>query len=486
MNSAKHLGMGARCSRAAISLLLVLTAHSWAVAQTAPAQFLNSAAIEIRQSAAFVQLDLPAETYARSRRNALEDLRIVDAQGERVPFALLPLRAAQIQETEQQRAAVPYPLPRKPADGSAWPSPVEVQVQGERITVRRRGGTVALAPGGSPGWLFDLGVRAAGDPAPRALRISWSGPAEFSATFDLETSDDLCTWRPAGSGQLMALSSAGAALTQPDAILPATAGRFVRLVWADPTAAPVVTDAKAIVARQDRAALDPPTELKIAASTPPLTQGVPDELAARALHFDLGGALPITQIDLQLPPGTRVAPVRVQGRTRLDEPWRDLTQAVFYRLERASGGSTSPAVAMQARVRYLRLVPDERAAKLDAAGTTLVVHARLASLVFAAQGQAPFRLLAGADSATPNPLPIATLVPGLDEERARFGKAVLGPWSEVAEAARQIDSQQRQAALRPWLLWSVLLAGVAGLGFMVWRLAQGRGAPKGEGSVEAP
>jgi hypothetical protein len=40
--------------------------------------------------------------------------------------------------------------------------------------------------------------------------------------------------------------------------------------------------------------------------------------------------------------------------------------------------------------------------------------------------------------------------------------------------ARQAEAADRQAALRPWLLWAVLLAGVAGLGFMVWRLARGR------------
>jgi hypothetical protein len=38
--------------------------------------------------------------------------------------------------------------------------------------------------------------------------------------------------------------------------------------------------------------------------------------------------------------------------------------------------------------------------------------------------------------------------------------------------ARAVEQQQRRAALRPWLLWAVLLAGVAGLAFMVWRLTR--------------
>jgi hypothetical protein len=60
----------------------------------------------------------------------------------------------------------------------------------------------------------------------------------------------------------------------------------------------------------------------------------------------------------------------------------------------------------------------------------------------------------------------------LDEERSRFGKATLGEWSEVEAVARAEKWRQRQAELRPWLLWSVLIVGVAGLSYMVWRLAR--------------
>jgi hypothetical protein len=51
---------------------------------------------------------------------------------------------------------------------------------------------------------------------------------------------------------------------------------------------------------------------------------------------------------------------------------------------------------------------------------------------------------------------------------------VVGEWTEVAAVARAVDWDHRLAALRPWLLWSVLLAGIAGLALMVWRLARQR------------
>ena len=45
-------------------------------------------------------------------------------------------------------------------------------------------------------------------------------------------------------------------------------------------------------------------------------------------------------------------------------------------------------------------------------------------------------------------------------------------WGEVAAVARAAERQTQLATLGPWLLWAVLLAGVAGLAFMVWRLTR--------------
>ena len=441
------------------------------------------APVNVQRSAPFVELALPATAYARSRRQAddgggVRDLRIVDSRDERVPFAWLAPRAGEARAIESLRDAVLYPLPARPAADGSWRSPIDIVVEGERINVRRlasRGASTGTSTDGnarSGGWLIDLGERKRGDPAPQSLRMQWTGPEEFSAGFRFETSDDLRSWRSGGAGQLLALSATSGPLTQPTVMLPANAGRFVRLVWADAAAAPALSGAKVIAATQSSVALDAPTELVFSTSPAPADKTAPDDVAQRALYYDLGGTLPLVQIDLRLAPGTRVAPVRLQGRTRDTEPWHELASSVFYRLERDTELSTSPPLALHTSLRYLRVLPDLRAAALDPSQTQLVVLAQLASLVFASQGQAPYTLWAGAEKAAPAALPVATLVPALDDERARFGRATLGDWREAADVARAADRQKQLAALRPWLLWAVLLAGVAGLAFMVWRLTR--------------
>ena len=75
---------------------------------------------------------------------ALQDLRVVDARGERVPFAVLAPRAAESQSRSSSSATPCCTRCRaRPAAGRDWRSPVEVMVQGDRISVKRSG----TAPG---------------------------------------------------------------------------------------------------------------------------------------------------------------------------------------------------------------------------------------------------------------------------------------------------------------------------------------------------
>jgi hypothetical protein len=396
-----------------------------------------------------------------------------------VPFALLAPRDEEMQTRQTWRDATLYRLPPRPADATAaWSAPVDLRVEGGRITVRQRG--AAVAPERSPGWLVDLGERAAADAAPGTLRLQWSGAAEFSVGYVLEHGNDLKTWQLAGTGQLVALAPPvasgalpGAPLSQPDVALPADVGRFLRLVWTGGGAPPALTAAQAATPVTTSVALDPPHALTVAPSAEPAGPHA-GAASGRTLHFDLGAVLPVMRIELQLPPATRVLPVQVQRRERSDARWEPAASTVFYRI----GDAVPPPLALDARARYLRLVIDERVAPPAAEGVRLVAQARLASLVFIAQGQPPLALLAGSAEAAAGALPLATLVPDADRERARFGRARLGTWTEQPEAAAHQQRQQRLATLKPWLLWSVLVGGVGALAWLVWRLARGgRPAP---------
>ena len=470
-----------RSRAAAVAAAFVAATACTAATGAEPAPLRFRAPIEIREPAPFVEMALPPAVYANVEQPGLADLRVVDGSGERVPFAVLAARSSQ-RSREVAREARLFPLPARPRPDGAWPAPVEIVVEGDRIEVRRARpgapGTTAgtkATPRSPGGWVVDLGETPPGDPPVRSLRLGWSGPPEFSAGYQLETSDDLRQWRGAGAGQLLSLQSPSGPLTQPIVPLPERSGRFVRLVWNEPAAAPALTRATAIAPEPQRVAIDAPTELTFPPTPEPLGRSADpggSEASRRSLHFDLGGVLPLVDVDLRFAAGTHVAPVRLQGRAREGDPWADVGSGVFYRLERGASVAESPAIPLSAALRYVRVLPDERAAAIEVGQVRLVVHAQLASIVFASQGKPPYALLAGSRDAPAGALPASTLVPRLDEERARFGRAVLGPFTVVEAAQREIERAEQRARLRPWLLWTVLVVGVLLLGGLVWRLAR--------------
>ena len=73
-------------------------------ASAEPAPYRYQAPIAIDAPAPFVQMALPAAAYGQVEQDDLRDLRIVDAKGERVPFAVLPPLAT-VQLSEQVREA---------------------------------------------------------------------------------------------------------------------------------------------------------------------------------------------------------------------------------------------------------------------------------------------------------------------------------------------------------------------------------------------
>jgi hypothetical protein len=469
-------------SRSLVASLAVL-----ALAPTSPpAQAAADATTEVRlyhapvtvaRQAPYIELALPGDIWRRSTWPALQDLRLLDADGARVPFALLPPAPA-AQPAEQHRAVRHYPLPPLPAGDTGGNGALDIRIDGDHLRILRPATTPA-PNGASGGWLIDLGPRTADAPVTLALALRWPDADEVHAVADLSHSDDLRQWTPAGSGPLMGLrNAAGETLRQGRLPLPPGVGRYIKLVWSDALQAPRLTGIDA-VSTGAPAPAEPLIHQQFAAQ-PPATEG-----GERALTFDLGGKLPLQRIDLDLPAGTWLVPVRWQGRSDTREAWQPIGAQVHYRLERHGEVARSPALIVDQRLRYLRALPDTRAGLPEAAQIRLDVQVPAARLVFVAQGRPPYRLEAGAPAgttpvaSTEGALPLHTLIADLPAERARFGQAVPGAWQEDTAATQREARQQQRREMRPWLLWGVLLAGVAGLGAMVWQLMRGsRATPR--------
>src|SRR5258708_20407513 len=63
-------------------------------------------------------------------------------------------------------------------------------------------------------------------------------------------------------------------------------------------------------------------------------------------QFDLGGALPVDRIAIELPELNSVVPAQLLARTAPEEPWRPVTSLVTYRLRQDTGEVSAPPLAV--------------------------------------------------------------------------------------------------------------------------------------------
>ena len=393
------------------------------------------------------RVTLPIEVYRSVQRPDLGDIRVFNAQGQAVPFALHGERPASLELTWQSTTLFPL-RPRTP-----------VYIDGVRVSIASSGAAVNLetqrganAPAHVMQYLID--ARRVSRPM-TALRLLWlAGAPDYSGRVRVEASDDLGSWRILADGAPIAnLHAAGQELIENTVTLPNERARFLKLTWMGESPG---FDLQGIAAGVSET---PPADepASVAASGEPGAE-------AGALYFDLRAHLPVERLNLQLPDPNTVVQVEFASRDRTNASWHTVVRAGFYRLKNATGEQTSKAVDVPVdRDRYWRarvVAPDGTPMP---PGTRLLVGWTAAEVAFLARGTGPFLVAYGSASAAPAfadlhvlPLDLQIMPAALDSARELGGPARL----------QSVQAPNR----KPLILWAALIVGVALLGWMAWRL----------------
>jgi len=163
-------------------------------------------------------------------------------------------------------------------------------------------------------------------------------------------------------------------------------------------------------------------------------------------------------------------PVQFLSRGKTEDIWRPVTRAVVYRMNQRGRELVSPEISIGMNSHSYWLLRVDPAAGGIGSGS-LMVRAGWTprEIVFTARGAGPFRLAYGNSRAQAGSLGIETLVPGWrTDQEPQMSVASTGP---VQELAGESVARQR-IDLKKWGLWSALLAGVAVLAWMAWRLSK--------------
>jgi hypothetical protein len=411
------------------ALLLVLLLPLSALAAS-PDDFAGGYDLEIREGYALQRLELPWEVYDASTRADLGDMRVFNAAGEEVPMLL---RRA----TPEGATSVELPLFRLAAtgDGRDFDFRLRVMTSEQGAVVETR-----VQPSGAERNLLLLD--ATGAPAGlEALRFDLGGGLD-PLRVDVRGSDDLATWRAAGSGVLARMEHPHGRILQDR--IPLT-GRFWRyyLVSGDRDLS-MVASAEGIPrsGHPDR---------RFAPLTGTLVQdGV--------WEFALPAGLPADRLDLA---GADNAVVGVEVMVPAGDDWRRVASGSLFRLNVDGQSVSGQGIALRGPLATFRVVMQGSPAPLRVGW---LPH----ELVFMPQGAGPFTLALGNPSVPPGPHLLEQILSKGDRTPLPMGQAALGSWKTLGgeDRLRPVRSYTRM------LLWAVLGLGAALLGWMAWRLTR--------------
>ena len=437
-------------TRLTVIVSLALLCSSTTLAQEKPDDYAVQLPLTLSGEGPWYRLEVPMALHFAARYGDLRDLRVFNAEGQALAYALVAGQG-ESRDSQQEQAVKWFPLYAE--QGSAMPSlRVQRSTSGTLIELLDEADGAAQ-PALLRGWLLD--ASALQEPLVR-LQLDWSSGQDGFQRFSIEASDDLQDWQPWGSGQLARLSFDSERIEQRQVELPGRKARYLRLLWQSPQQAPQLTAASLRSQRSD--------------SVPaPLVWSQPLAAVRNAdgdYQWQLPLALPLERLKVELSQANSLAPVRVSGRNEAKGAWQSLAQGLLYRLPENGMESHQdelplPGWAMQ----QLRLQVDERGGGLGAEPPQIRVAVRATQLVFLQRGTPPYRLALGRAGAKSAALPLTTLIPGYQPQRLQQ----LG----VAEAQLQVDNltpQERatvsDSSWNRWGLWLILLLGVGLLALM--------------------
>lgn len=421
-----------------------------------PADFASGMVLATPVQAPFYRVELPLGVHAQARSD-LGDVRVFNARGEAVPYALPAPPAA------TAAAPVSQAVPFFPVRGTTATAPdalaldIRQDAGGRLIALRSQQGA---SNDKVVAYLFDLAVLKR---PVQALALDWPASISgYSSEVRLDASDDLRHWQPLTSAPLLDIHHGGQQLAQKRISFSAGHHRYLRLTATG--ALPPLTAAAVEIPGEDTAR--PALRWHRVIATAGEEEGHYD--------FDLGAYLVASRLKVMLPEANTVAPVLLLVRERRQHPWRPVRSATVFRLARESGEAVSPALEITPQSgRYWQLRVDPRAGGLGHGLPVLEVGWVPQTLVFLARGQAPFTLAIGQRDATGLALPLASLLPGY-RPGAELALPEATPGVPQALGGRNAPQPGREDAPPPdwkrWLLWAVLLAGTGLMALMAWRL----------------
>lgn len=418
---------------------------------------------------------LPQSVYLHARSASLNDLRLFDATGQAIPFALHnPVRQ---QYDQQSLATAIFPLKsnRHPSSGEAIALDVRTAADGTLLSVTTSTGKKDSGQASTleslTGLVLDVRLPMATDriaerPLINALRFTLPASLKpYSAEVRLEVSNDLKQWETIREAELSWLVNEAAQTLANDRLeFPPHRFRYARLTWRSGTPVQFESITAESLTTSENAALES------------LLLQPQAGKQAEDLVYHAGIAIPVEKIGLEFDEQNVVFPAAIgryqeipRQRAGKEKIWEfaPIIRANFYRItqtgqQRSSSDISVPVTHLADWVLRPQIPTTSKPA--------LKLSWQPSTLIFLASGSEPYTLAFGRDQVKAARLDLSQVAPGFTEtELKKLELAEAGPLrihSQLASEESGIETEH----LRKWILWGVLLLGVAVLGVLAHKL----------------
>ncbi|MBW5406750.1 DUF3999 domain-containing protein [Morganella morganii] len=439
-----------------------------------PAETLNDfnqgAELQLRaENAPFYRLTVPDNVWLNSAWPDLRDIRIFDSTGTPVPMSLTA--AKQIKDESARVRFVIYPLSQRHAEEQDGNRKIRLKADnGTELTIYNDNADRLVRPATVTYLLVPDNKQQLPLPL-REVTLNWPQQnGNMQAKASLFSSDDKQNWSPViRDVPLMDLKSGDDTLLAQQIKIPdyisgneSWAKYWLLSVTGDNNQAPPqIITAEGIGSRTVER-----REVNRFGFTPAAdTDG--------SMIYSLPNTQNLSRLDFHIDQENMVLPVRIEYRSGTEGNWLLLDNKVLYsRVQDDEENRNSSIRLNDLPVRQVRLTAINSSWRDIPPKVTGVKYAQY--LTFNAQGAAPYLLVWGAHDVNAVFLPLAQLLP---DNNLNNQDAI--PQADVSEKVVTLGGEAKLLpapeaappfAWKTWLLWGVLVAGVAVLGFFAVRL----------------
>lgn len=455
---------------AAIGLLTTLPASADDVALT-PQDFYQGMQLSTPASAPFYRVPLPDRVYSETAWSDLRDVRVFNHTGQAMTFALEPMSSEKTERYELPLKVFPLQATANKANESGGEGKVVLKsVDGIEVTLHP--GTEQRAMG------VTYLLKADDAQPPREgdgfdqITLGWNkSAANWQAKVSVYGSRDLKNWRPrATDAPLMDLLSGDDRLILDRLDIDNNYSSRDDRYWLvvvnaeGQNALPMIDKAQAVsvIKRSDAQMLEVPFGVETASKS--------------EVVYQLKRPQPLSTLSVVPAQNNTVLPVSIEYRSTAEGEWRPLAHAAIYRLESADGYRISDSLPLnKAMVQSVRI--KAVSGSWGEAPPEVKGERERVEIIFNAQGNPPYLLTWGAKIAPSASVEIGTLIPSTVMPRSGIEGLYMvdsGPTVTLGGESRLTAESAAEASARwqTWLLWGLLIVGVAGLGLITVKLAR--------------